>query len=389
MRQPLSVALALGLAITGTALAAPTTVGQPTKHQPGNTALQKAGQGTAYTVAPYGTPGNVERVAGSKETVTDYKVYYTPANYEVRTDQGVVTYHTLPMWEADSSLTATDRTVLHDLYARQMLESSVLAAHLDHFRNNNDPWTAGMFGNLLTDQLILASRARQLYRQTGTVMPEVVTDVRLAEITPNAYTTSNLTVQRAELDRLNAAYANIQDPRLQQLVTDARQTRERHVAMIQTESDRLAALALEPTEQVAGVRLVRGDNFILSHFYKKQVGEAAMLRSQAMHLRTIGANTWADHFEHMARDHDKLATDAEAMMKSRNLTIPQMGPTPTITGSTDTLIRHMRDHHQSALQEWDHYSQDASDPAVRELLQRAMKGTEEHLKMLEGGTTEE
>jgi len=389
MRQPLAVALALGFAITGTALAAPTTIGQPTKHQPGNIGLQKAGQGTAYTVEPTTSISSTERVAGEQETTRDYQVYFTPANYEVRTEQGVVTYHTLPMWESDSSLTATDRTVLHDLYARQMLESSVLAAHLDHFRTNNDPWTAGMFGNLLTDQLILASRARQLYRATGTVMPEVTTDVRLAEITPDAYTVSNLTVQRAELDRLNAAYANIQDPRLQQLVTDARQTRERHVAMIQDEATRLASLNTEPVEVVAGVRIERGDNFILSHFYKKQMGEAAMLRSQATHLRTIGSPTWADHFEHMAQDHDKLAADAKALMTSRNLTIPEMAPTPAITGSSDTLIRFMRGHHQSALQEWDHFSTDASDPAVRELLQRAMKGTEAHLKMLEGGTSEE
>lgn len=386
MRQPLAVALALGFAITGTALAAPTTVGQPTKHQPGNIGLQKAGQGTAYTVDPSTPISSNDRVAGSHETRRDYQVYFTPANHEVTTEQGVVTYQTLPMWESDSSLTATDRTVLHDLYARQMLESSVLAAHLDHFRNNNDPWTAGMFGNLLTDQLILASRARQLYRATGTVMPEVTTDVRLATINPDAYTGANLTVQRAELDRLNSAYANIQDPRLQQLVADARQTRERHVAMIQDEATRLASLT--PAEQVAGVRIERGDNFILSHFYKKQVGESAMLRSQATHLRTIGSNTWADHFEHMAQDHDKLAAEAKALMMSRNMTIPELGPTPAITGSTDTLIRHMRDHHQSALQEWDHFSTDASDPAVRELLQRAMKGTEEHLKMLEGGTSE-
>ncbi len=386
MRQPLSVALVLGLTLSGAAFAQPTTIGQPTKHQPGQIEQQNLPQ-TAYTIDP--TTGERvynERVAGERMDYNEYeRSLYEPQRYQVDTERGLTTYEIIPLLDATSDLVPSDRAVLNDLYARQMMEAAVLDAHMRRFQESNQPWVAGAFGTLMTDHLILASRARQLYHSTDTYMPRVTTDVRLSDLTPETFPRTAADWNRTELTRLETAYANIQNPRLADLVQATRETRQQHIAMLTPTTTETTVVILVPptTEQVAGVREVRGDNYILTHFYRMNKNEVASLRSQAESLRNQGNTAWAERFEAMARDHQALADATMKLMQEKQIAVPELPPHPNITGNPQTLIQHTHGHHQAALNELDHLMQEATDPAVRSLLQRGMEGVQAHLRMIE------
>lgn len=391
MRQPLSVALVLGLTLSGAAFAQPTTVGQPTKHQPGQIEHQDLPQ-SAHTI----DPETGERVANGREAGArmnqrrmNQRAFeaslYEPQRYQVDTERALATYEIVPLLDATSDLVPSDRAVLNDLYARQMMEAAVLDAHMRRFQESNQPWVAGAFGTLMTDHLILASRARQLYNSTDTYMPKVTTDVRLANLTPDTFPRTAADWNRAELTRLETAYANIQNSRLADLVEATRETRQQHIAMLTPTTTETTVVILVPrtTEQVAGVREVRGDNFILTHFYRMNKNEVASLRSQAESLRAQGNTAWAERFEMMARDHQALADETMKLMQAKGVAVPELPPHPNITGSPQTLVQHTHGHHQAALNELDHLAQEAADPAVKSLIQRGMEGVQAHLRMIE------
>ncbi len=279
------------------------------------------------------------------------------------------------------TLSTGDQAGMDEIYTYHTRSAHELSAQQNAF--GSDAEHAAMAGRLMVDHLILASRARQAYLSSGTGSPMVSLHTPRTYATTEEWSRSVQDASRMHSERMSR-HSQFYHPGLQTLGTESRGTHDRQVAYFRPSGtmETTTLITLTPGQAVAGSRQEFSENDMLLSFYRGQVMEARELRAQADAVRGANADL-AGLFIRMAEDHERLANDAQSMMRTRNVTVPMLAENRPMLGDWKAIVRHQYHHHQDALTKNGQFYLRASDPAVRELLNRGMEGATEHLRLLD------
>lgn len=303
----------------------------------------------------------------------DSAAHFSAPAVMVRMDEGACCVHPGALESGRPDMAVADLTALHNLYAREMLASAILDAHMTEALKKQDPAMTALFGRMLVDHLQTASRARQVYLASDAALPVVTTDVALLAA-PAAHTQTGTMPNAVNWHAgMEATYAQAKAPAVRALIAQAQATAA-------SDARYIADARNVYREQVAGVRQELGDTEILARFHAKQSLEAHNLRAAAEKARTSGRAELAATFEKMAADHENLARRSAELLKARG--VDAVTASVTSSAVSEAPANHSWEHHQVVLDELGNMYLQADDPAVRDLLNTAIRGTTEHLRLL-------